>query len=513
MGLPADLSPDVVARNVLDSLLEGCQVIGFDWRYLYVNEAVAKQARRTREELRGCTMMECFPGIEATPMFSTLRRCLAEREHARMENEFTYPDGSKGWFELRFIPVPDGACILSLDTTAAKRTAAALSRSEEQVRQMQKMEAVSRLAGGVAHDFNNLLSVVLSYATLLLRELPPADPLRADLEEIKKAGEGGAALTRQLLAFSHQQLLSPQPVDLNEIIRDLQKMIRPLVSEDIEIRTVLANDLGKVNADPGQLEQVLVNLVVNARDAMPSGGRLVIETQNVELDAAYAAHHLGVTPGPHVMVAVSDTGVGMDKATQERIFEPFFTTKETGKGTGLGLATVFGIVRQSGGSVWVYSEPGHGSTFKIHLPRSDEVERQAPGPAQMPSPRGSETLLLVEDDDQLRAVASNILRHGGYNVLDARNGTEALLVCEQIDGPIHLLVTDVIMPSMGGRELAEHALRLRPGLRVLFMSGYTEDAMADRHTLGPDVFLLQKPITPDTLLHKVREVLDRTSGP
>jgi signal transduction histidine kinase/ActR/RegA family two-component response regulator len=501
-------SPDKVARDVLNSLLEGCQVIGFDWKYLYVNDTVCVQGKRSREELLGRTMMECYPGIDQTPMFSALRRCMVERKHDRMENEFAFPDGSKGWFELRFIPVPEGTCILSLDITESKRTAAALARSEEQLRQAQKMEAVGRLAGGVAHDFNNLLSVILSYSSILIGDLRSNDPMRADLDEIKKAGERAADLTRQLLAFSRQQVLEPRILDLNDIISSMEKMIRRLVGEDVAVRSVLAPGLGKVKSDPGHVEQVLMNLVVNARDAMPEGGTLTLETQNVELDAHYAAAHLGVKPGPHVMLAVSDTGIGMDRATQERIFEPFFTTKEKGKGTGLGLSTVFGIVQQSGGSIWVYSEPGKGATFKVYFPRTDEAEIAVPPPVAVATLRGSETVLLVEDDSQLRTVARGILQRNGYRVLEAQNGGEALLLCEKHKGAIHLLLTDVVMPHMSGRELAERLKSIRPDMPVLYMSGYTENAIVHHFVLSPGVALLQKPLTPEALLRRVREVLD-----
>jgi len=509
MSKPGDAWSERIARDVLDSLLEGCQVIGFDWTYLYVNDTVAAQGRRSKEDLLGRTMMECYPGIDGTPMFVELHRCMEERKHTRFENEFTYPDGSKGWFELRFIPVPEGTCILSLDITEGKRAAVALARSEEQLRQAQKMEAVGRLAGGVAHDFNNLLSIVLSYASLLIDDLKPGDPMRADLEEIKRAGQRATALTRQLLAFSRQQVLEPKILDLNAIITGMDSMIRRLIGEDVEFNTLPRGDLGKVKADPGHMEQVLLNLVVNARDAMPGGGQLTIETGNAALDEAYSKEHLGVTPGPHVMLAVSDTGCGMDKATRERIFEPFFTTKEKGQGTGLGLSTVFGIVKQSGGSIWVYSELGKGSTFKVYLPRTGEIlERPSLPPPAVGSLRGSECILLVEDEDQVRVVARGILTRNGYQVLDARNGGEALLLCEGHAGAIDLLLTDVVMPRMSGQQLAERLVPQRPTMRVLYMSGYTENAIVHHRVLDEGIVLLQKPITPDGLLRKVREVLD-----
>ncbi len=395
------------------------------------------------------------------------------------------------------------------DLTAQKQAEAALRGTEEQLRQAQKMEAVGRLAGGVAHDFNNLLSVILSYCHFMGEDLEPDHPMRADIEEVRLAGERAADLTRQLLAFSRQQVIEPKILDLDAVLSGMEKMLRRLIGEDIDLRITQTRGLGKVKADPGHVEQVVMNLVVNARDAMRDGGKLTIETANIELDDAYAQQHLGSKPGPHVMIAISDTGTGMDAATQQHIFEPFFTTKEKGKGTGLGLSTVFGIVKQSGGTIWVYSEIDRGTTFKVYLPRTDEIERDRILSAELPTVRGEETILLVEDDDQVRTVVRGILKRNGYAVLDARNGAEALQLCEQHTGALDLLLTDVVMPVMGGRELSERVAKLRPGLKVLFMSGYTEDAILHHRILVPGIALLQKPLTPDALLRKVRSVLDK----
>jgi two-component system, cell cycle sensor histidine kinase and response regulator CckA len=508
MSSPQNGALDRLARDILDTLLEGFQVIAPDWKYLYVNDTVAAQGKRSKEELLGRTMMECYPGIELTPMFEVLRRCMREHTPDRMENEFTYPDGSKGWFELRFLPVPQGVCILSMDITESKRAAAALKRTEEQLHHAQKMEAVGRLAGGIAHDFNNLLSVVLSYSDLLLGDLKSDDPLRNDIDEIRKAGNRAAELTRQLLAFSRQQVLTPRVLNLNQVLLGMDKMIARLLGADVDVTLLPSPGLGKVKADPGQVEQVIMNLVVNARDAMPTGGKLTIQTKNVELAEDYTREHLGVTPGAYVMLAITDTGAGMNKETQARVFEPFFTTKETGKGTGLGLSTVFGIVKQSGGHIWLYSEPGKGTTFKIYLPRADGEATVAPSqPPVAELRRGSETILLVEDEEQVRVIARAILRRSGYVVLEAASPGEALLVCEQHGARIHLLVTDVVMPLMSGPQLVERVRVFRPEMKVLFMSGYTDEAIAQHGILDSGAAFLQKPITPDALTRKVREAL------
>ena len=380
---------------------------------------------------------------------------------------------------------------------------------EQQLRQAQKMEAVGRLAGGIAHDFNNILTAITGHADLLLEDLGHHDPRRADVDEIRRSAERAAGLTRQLLAFSRQQVLQPKVVDLNALVLDMDKLLRRLIGEDVELATVLDPTLGRVTADPGQLEQVIVNLAVNARDAMPQGGKLTLETRNIDLDSSYTLEHSLVKPGPYVQLTVSDSGIGMDEETQAHAFEPFFTTKPRGQGTGLGLAMVYGTVKQSGGFIWVYSEPGRGATFKIYLPRVDApVESAAPpAPVERP-PRGSETVLLAEDEPAVRAIARQALERQGYTVLAAPSGADALALAAQHGATIHLLLTDVVMPGMSGRDLADRLTAQRPGIRVLYISGYTDNAIVRHGMLEPGLAYLQKPFRPDALVRKVREVLD-----
>jgi PAS domain S-box-containing protein len=380
---------------------------------------------------------------------------------------------------------------------------------EESLRQSQKMEAIGQLAGGVAHDFNNILTVIMGYGDFLSDKIPKDDPMHNDLTEIKRASERAASLTHQLLAFSRKQVLSPKILDLNTVVGNLEKMLGRLIGEDIDLAFFPGKDLYQVWADQGQIEQVLMNLVVNARDAMPAGGKITIETANVELDEIYARTHGQVRPGPHAVLILSDTGTGMDQETQSRVFEPFFTTKEVGKGTGLGLATVYGIIKQSGGNIWVYSELGKGTTFKIYLPQIDQNEVPNARPdLSDESLTGTETILLVEDESSLRDLAFAILVKRGYTVLEASNGEDAILACAKYNDPIHLLLTDVVMPLMNGRELAEKLQPRRPDMKVLFMSGYTDEAIVRHGVLDSANAFLQKPFTPESLAKKVREILN-----
>jgi PAS domain S-box-containing protein len=429
------------------------------------------------------------------------------------EKELSRKDGTRVPVLIGMAMLDHPKCLAVVsDLTDRKRAEKRLGATEEQLRQAQKMEAFGRLAGGVAHDFNNALSVILSYAQIIVADLKPGDPLRDDVEEIGKAGNRAAALTRQLLMFSRQNVIEPRVLDVNDVLSDMDKMLQRIVGEDVDVVALRAESLGRVRVDAGAIEQVIMNLVVNARDAMPTGGRLTVETANVTLDDDFTREHVGMTAGPHVMLAVSDTGTGMDPATQARIFEPYFTTKPKDKGTGLGLSTVFGIAQQSGGCIWVYSEPGNGTTFKVYLPRVDAEVDKRPSQAPPANLHGTETILLVEDDDPVRAVAMGILRRHGYQVLAARHAGEALLLCERHSGAIQLLVTDVVMPQMGGPELARRLEKERPEMKVLYMSGYTDDSIVRHGVLDATVAYLQKPLTIEGLARKVRAVLDSPEG-
>jgi PAS domain S-box-containing protein len=472
-------------------------------RFLDVNDAIVRELGYPRDELLSLTLKDIRPPEVFSSDVEQARP--GDLIHGSGMGRLVKKNGEIIQVEITRHSLTIGGRPCSL---AVARDVTDRLRLEEQLRQAQKMEAVGRLAGGVAHDFNNVLSVILSYCDLLLDDIKPDEPMRGDIEEMRRAGERASGLTRQLLMFSRRQVIAPKVLDLNEVLTNMDKLLQRIVGADVDLVSLPARALGRIRADPSSLEQVIMNLVVNARDAMPRGGKITMETANVVLDEAYAEAHLGVKPGPHVMLAVTDTGTGIDKATFPRIFEPFFTTKEPGKGTGLGLATVFGVVQQSGGSVWVYSEPGEGTTFKVYLPRVDDAVDVAREPDARIARSGSETILLVEDDDQVRVVARGILRRGGYNVIDAHNPGEALLSAEEYRGTIHLLLSDVVMPQMSGPALAKRLGAARPEMKVLCMSGYTDDSIVRHGVLDARIAFVQKPITPDALMAKVREVLD-----
>ena len=423
--------------------------------------------------------------------------------------------GRSSYLRVSYVPDRDeqgnviGAFAFAIDLTETKRSEEALQKSREQLVQSQKLESVGRLAGGIAHDFNNMLTAITGYSELALRKLPVGDSVRKHIEEIKKAGERSAQLTNQLLAFSRRQILQAQVVNINDVILDTSRMLKRLIGEDIALETELAENLYAVKCDPGQLSQIIVNLVVNARDAMPDGGTILVETDNTSLDAKYAAEHVGVKPGDYVIMTVSDTGVGMDEETKKHVFEPFFTTKEVGKGTGLGLSTVYGIVKQSDGNVWIYSEPGLGTTVKVYLPVADADSQIHRTPQQTNDFKfGSERILLVEDEESVRNLTSEMLRSCGYTVVEAGDGAEALSVIRKSTEKFDLIFTDVVMPQMSGRELADRVLEIDPKARILFTSGYTDNVALRQGVLDETTNFISKPFSFFALATKIREALD-----
>ena len=502
-------------RQVYDEAPVGYHELDKEGRIIRVNRRELEMLGYTEEELLGHPVWKFVVEEEMTRQVIMAKIAGDVSFHETFERTYRRKDGTTlpVLIEDRVIPDKKGRItgIRSMieDITERRRAEEALRKSEEQLRQWQRVEAIGRLAGGVAHDFNNLLMTIKGCSELLLGELDSGDSRREEVEEIRKAAERATALTRQLLAFGRRQVLQPQVLDLNEVVANMDRMLQRLIGEDIHLLTVLDPELWPVKVDPGQIEQVIMNLAVNARDAMPGGGKLTIETANLVLDEGYARRHVSVKPGPCVMLAVTDNGCGMDKETQSHLFEPFFTTKKKGEGTGLGLSTVYGIVKQSGGNIWAYSESGLGTTFKIYLPRVEEaVKTYKPKVVPTVSPGGSETILLVEDEEAVRAIVSKILQNKGYTVLEAHHGHEALQICKDHQGPIHLMVTDVVMPHMSGRELAERLTSLRPELRVLFMSGYPDKAIAHHGVLEAGTSFLQKPFTLSALECKVRDLLD-----
>ena len=486
-----------------------------DGKFVFINLAMLKLMGATKpEDLLGTPFMDRVAPESHKYVLERIRFQQNTGATApAMEQEYLRLDGSKVPVETTAVMVQfqgkKAHLVFVRDRTERKRAEEEKRKLEEQLRQTQKLEAVGKLAGGIAHDFNNLLCAITGYADLMRWDLKKDDPLAKNLGEIITCSQRAVELTRQLLAFSRKQVLEPRLLDLNQVLLNLENMLHRLIGEDIELTLALTPNCGLVKADPGQIEQTIVNLLVNSRDAMPEGGKVTIETSLVQLDESYAKQHIGTIAGPHILLAVTDTGCGMDADTQARIFEPFFTTKEKGKGTGLGLATVYGIVKQSGGNIWCYSEPGKGTSFKVYLP----VAAQGAPPAlqsrkETDPQRGTETILIAEDDNAIREIASALLRRAGYSVLPAANGGEALLACKNFPDTIHLLVTDVIMPGMSGKMLAKHLQELRPDLKVLFTSGYTDNAIVHHGVLDEGTPFLQKPYNRETLTRKVREVLD-----
>jgi PAS domain S-box-containing protein len=509
-------------RGVLEATDSAIFSVDRQYRYTAFNGAHAAAMLATY----GSTIEVGRPLSECLTVAEDLASARANIDRALAGEGFVADVGSGGpgrarrHFEINHAPIlaGDGAvtgvAVFARDVTARRQAEAALRESEEQLRQAQRIEAVGRLAGGIAHDFNNLLTVIMASADFGLEEAPSGSPVREELEEIRSAGKRAQSLTRQLLAFSRRQVLQPQVVDVNQKVREVERLLGRLLGEDVAVRLHLDPAVHRIFIDPGQLEQVILNLAVNARDAMPGGGKLTIETADVVLDEEYTSHRAGASPGPQVMLAISDTGSGMGAATLERVFEPFFTTKPTGKGTGLGLSTVHGIVKQSGGSIWAYSEPGRGTTFKVYLPLAPaEAVRQAPASRATPvQARPGESVLVVEDDEQVRRAAVRCLTRLGYQVCSA-GGIEEVVRLLDVGRSFTLLLTDVVMPGTNGVGVARLLLTRAPATRIVFMSGYTDEAIAQQGVLSPGALFLEKPFTPETLGRKLREALDQPGAP
>jgi len=497
---------------LLESATQAIVSIDRAGRIVLANRRCEEMFGYSRAELLGAHIEILIPESKRRP-HTRERDAYFERPHVRpmglgIDLAGRRRDGVEFPVEvsLSYIETEEGMFAIAFVSDISQR-----KLLEEQLLHAQKMEAVGRLAGGVAHDFNNMLTVIDGYNRMILDELGPLDPLRGYAEEILKAADRAGAITNQLLAFSRRQISQPRVIQINLVIAQTDKMLRRLIGEDVHLQLRLASDIGNIRADPGHVEQAIVNLVVNARDAMPNGGQLTVETANVHLDEHYVRTHLGMVPGDFVMVAVSDTGHGMDAETRRRIFEPFFTTKEKGRGTGLGLATVYGIVKQAGGDIWVYSEPGRGSTFKLYFPRVAEALTEASDAAanSVPKTAIAETILLVEDEQAVRELTLKMLQQLGYTVLPAESADAALRVSEQFQGELSVLVTDVVMPGMSGRQLADALVLLRPDIKVLFLSGYTENTVLHHGVLDSGVDFLPKPFSREILGRKLREILSR----
>jgi len=486
-------------RVSLDHLLEGVQIVDRDWRYVYLNATAAAHGQRSVEDILGRTMMECYPGIEQTELFIVLRRVMETRVPETLRNEFIYPTGRRRWFDLLIDPVPDGLCILSLDVTDRRATEIELQHS-------QRMEAVGKLAGGIAHDFNNQLTAIRGFAEILL-DVVTDDRVRIDLQAILDAADRSSTLTRQLLAFGRRQLFSIEPTDLNVVVVSVDRLLRRLIGENVRCELRLHPEAATIMADARQLENVVTNLAVNARDAMPGGGRLTMATHIVELSPDDTRQHPTMVPGRYAVLAVTDTGQGMDEATKGRIFEPFFTTKAPGQGTGLGLSSVYGTVKQMGGFIWVYSEVGQGTTFRLYFPTTTAVPRpKADRDRQQTAPRGTRgTVLVIEDDAGVRDLITRALSEAGHVVIAAASGEEALGMVRGLAVEPDLALADVVLPGETGPAVVRR-LGL-PTDRVLFMSGYSERPAED----GSTAAILEKPFTIRTLLERVDEMLSSGS--
>jgi signal transduction histidine kinase/CheY-like chemotaxis protein len=480
-----------------------------DFEVAEMNGNAERLAGRSRKDVLAGLVSGLWPGHALPPFLERAAAVMEGRIPLEEEVQVSPAGSAERWIHYQMVPLDDGVSLVARDTTARHEGEKDLRRREEQVRQSQKMEAIGRLAGGVAHDFNNLLTVIQGHGELLLRKMDGEHPWRRNVQEMGLASERASALTHQLLAFSRKQVLQPRPLDLGEVVARMSTLLQRLIGEDVELKVRTRGPLGTVRADPAQMEQVIVNLAVNARDAMPGGGALDVELANAQLDETNTRGRPGMAPGAYVALSVTDNGQGMDEETQARIFEPFFTTKDPGKGTGLGLATVYGIVKQSDGFIWVYSEPGRGTTFKIYLPRVDQPAEPLSARPGAVTVHGTETVLLVEDEGSLRSLLRELLESFGYAVLEAANGVEALRVAAAYPDRIHLLLSDMVMPQMTGRELSGRLGVLRPGIKVLFMSGYAAGA-APSHEVPPEAAYIEKPFTADALAGAIRALLDPT---
>jgi two-component system cell cycle sensor histidine kinase/response regulator CckA len=494
--IPQSGPPSWVAR-IPQTIAESLFVLDLDWRFVYLNDHALHDARQTAEELLGRCLWEKFPALLGTPLEGHYRRAMAEQTPVHFEMRGLL---SGRWLEVHAFPAPQGLVAYSRDASDRRRL-------EDQLRQVQKMEAVGRLAGGIAHDFNNMLTVIEGYAHLLLEQFDPAGPAVGLAREILIAAERAADLTKQLLAFSHRTITAPRLLDLNDVITEAEVLLRPVVGEDVELSVDLGTGARPLRADPGQLHQLLMNLAFNARDAMPRGGRLTLRTAEVQGDAN-GKDAPGVRPVSYILLEVTDTGCGMTEEVRSHIFEPFFTTKTAGKGIGLGLAVVYGVVTQVGGHITVRSAPGGGCTFQIYLPRAEEAPLDAVGVGDCDQ-EGDAMVLLVEDEEAVRTLARQVLERQGYAVVAAPDGEVALALARRHLGRIDLLLTDLVMPMLGGAELAEQLAPLRPDMKVLFMSGYTDDSAIRAGIRQDEVNFLEKPFTPSELAKKVRDILGR----
>lgn len=493
-------------ESILEGLTEGVQVIDKNWRYVYVNEALAKHGRLSKDDFLGKTMQELYPGIENTDMFRLLRRCMTEKVPARFENQFTYPDGGQGWFMLHMDPVDVGVIIRSIDISKEKEI-------EQRFRHSQKMESIGRLAGGIAHDFNNILSTIQLESDVLLDELGPDNPSREIVKRILQSTERSARLTKQLLLFSRNQIVNYSQIDLNQHLRETEQLWDRLLGHNIRLNIIIGQLSDPILMDPSQLEQIIMNLIINARDAMPNGGQVVLETSEAYLDTDYVSSHPGTKVGRYALLSVQDSGCGMSQEVQSRLFEPFFTTKELGKGTGLGLATVHGILQQSQGHIWFSSEPGVGTVFKVYFKLANSSsdkdrkgEREYPAGEEIKKTSGR--ILLVDDDPFIGEVVSTVLERAGYQVDYTANAEEAL---ETYNSLHDLLITDMVMPGPSGMDLIKQLLRGEPKFKAILMSGYSAQNLLTVEGLGPHLIFVQKPISKTLLLDTVENLLSSES--